>query len=117
MNADDFRRLALSLPDAVESAHMNHPDFRVNGKIFATLHYPDDGWVMVKLPPPEQEAFVELDPSAFVPVKGAWGRQGATNVQLTTVKEESLRGALTRAWQTASSRTGPRPVRRRSRST
>jgi len=112
MNADDFRRLALSLPDAIESAHMNHPDFRVNGRIFATLHYPDDGWAMVKLPPSEQEAFVGLDPSAFVPVKGAWGRQGATNVQLKTVKEESLRGALTRAWQT--SRTGPRPVPRRS---
>jgi hypothetical protein len=101
MNADDFRRLALSFPDTVESSHMNHPDFRANGKIFATLHYPDDGFAMVKLPPDRQAAFVELDPSAFAPVKGAWGRQGATNVHLKTVKEESLRGALTVAWQNA----------------
>jgi hypothetical protein len=101
MNADDFRRLALSFPDTVESSHMNHPDFRANGKIFATLHYPDDGDAMVKLPPDQQAAFVELDPSAFAPVKGGWGRQGATNVRLKTVKEESLRGALTVAWQNA----------------
>ncbi len=114
MTTDDFRRLALSLPNAVESAHMNHPDFRVNGKIFATLHYPDDGWAMVKLPPAEQEAFVQLDPTTFVPITGAWGRQGATNVKMKSVKEESLRGALTLAWQLASSKTSPRPVRRRS---
>ena len=102
MNTEDFRRLALSFPDTVESSHMNHPDFRVNGKIFATLHYPDDGYAMVKLPPDQQEAFVELDPSSFAPVPGGWGRQGATNVHLKTVKEESLRGALTVAWQNAS---------------
>jgi len=102
MNTEDFRRVALSFPDTVESAHMNHPDFRVNGRIFATLHYPDDGFGMVKLPPDQQEAFVELDPSSFAPVKGGWGRQGATNVRLKAVKEESLRGALTVAWQNAS---------------
>ncbi len=94
--------MALSLPGAIESAHMNHPDFRVNGKIFATLHYPDDGWAMVKLPPDQQESFVELQPAAFKPVNGAWGRQGATNVFLKKVKEESLQGALTLAWQNAS---------------
>lgn len=99
MTADDFRRIALSLPDAIESAHMNHPDFRANGRIFATLHYPEDGWGMVKLPPGQQQEFVELEPSTFVPVKGAWGRQGCTNVRLKTVKEETLRGALTLAWQ------------------
>jgi hypothetical protein len=102
MNADDFRSIALSLPGAVESAHMNHPDFRANGKIFATLHYPDDGWAMVKLPPDQQQSFVQLQPAAFVPVKGAWGKQGATNVLLKLVKEESLRGALTLAWQNVS---------------
>lgn len=102
MNTEDFRRIALSLPGAIESAHMNHPDFRVNGKIFATLHYPDDGWAMVKLPPDQQQAFVEMQPKVFVPVNGAWGRQGATNVRLKLVKEESLQGALTLAWQTAS---------------
>src|SRR5277367_4378468 len=102
MNTDDFRRMALSFPDTVESAHMNHPDFRVNGRIFATLHHPDDEWAMVKLPPDQQDSFVQLQPKAFVPVKGAWGRQGATSVRLKLVKEESLRGALTLAWQQAS---------------
>jgi hypothetical protein len=102
MTTDDFRRLALSFPNTVESAHMNHPDFRVNGKIFATLHHPDANWAMVKLPPDQQQAFVQLEPSAFEPVKGAWGRQGATSVRLKSVKEQSLRGALTLAWQLAS---------------
>lgn len=102
MTADDFRRIALSFPDTVESAHMNHPDFRVNGKIFATLHHPDDGWAMVKLPPDQQQSFVDLQPSAFESVKGGWGRQGATSVRLKAVQEETLRGALTQAWQNAS---------------
>jgi hypothetical protein len=106
MTTDDFRQIALSFPGAIESAHMNHPDFRANGRIFATLHYPDDGWAMVKLPPDEQKAFVQLDQS-FTPVKGKWGEQGATNVLLKKVKEESLRGALTLAWQ----HTGRRKVR------
>ena len=101
MTTDDFRRLALSFPDTIESAHMNHPDFRANGKIFATLPNPDNGWAMVKLPPDQQQAFLELDPTIFVPVNGAWGRQGATNVLLKKVKEESLTGALTLAWQNA----------------
>jgi hypothetical protein len=102
MTTEDFRQIALSFPGAIEKAHMNHPDFRANGKIFATLHYPDDGWAMVKLPPDQQQSFMELQPSAFVPVKGAWGRQGATNVRLRIVKEDSLRAALTLAFQHAS---------------
>jgi hypothetical protein len=102
MTTDDFRRIALSFPDTVENEHMNHPDFRANGKIFATLHYPDDGWAMVKLPPAVQQSFLLLEPAAFEPANGAWGRQGATNVRLKAVKEESLRGALTLAWQNAS---------------
>ena len=99
MTTEDFPQIALSFPGAIEKAHMNHPDFRANGKIFATLHYPDDGWAMVKLPPDQQQSFMELQPSAFVPVKGAWGRQGATNVRLRIVKEDSLRAALTLAFQ------------------
>jgi hypothetical protein len=102
MTTEDFRQIALSFPGAIEKAHMNHPDFRANGKIFATLQYPDDGWAMVKLPPDQQQSFIELQPSAFVPVKGAWGRQGATNVRLRIVKEDSLRAALTLAFQHAS---------------
>jgi hypothetical protein len=101
MTTDDFRRLALSFPNTVESAHMNHPDFRANGKIFATLPNPENGFAMVKLPPDKQQEFTESD-SSFVPVNGAWGRQGATNVQLKSVREQSLRGALTLAWQHAS---------------
>ena len=78
---------------------MGHPDFRVGGKIFATLGYPDDGWGMVKLTPDQQEAFVSGERSVFVPVKGAWGRGGATNVQLRAAKPGSLRVALATAWR------------------
>ena len=73
MTADQFRRLALSFPQAIESAHMRHPDFRVRGgKIFATLGYPDRTWAMVKLTPEQQEEFVSFAPDVFVPVKGGW---------------------------------------------
>jgi hypothetical protein len=76
MGTADFRKLALSLPEAVESAHMGHPDFRVRGKIFATLGYPDKGWGMVKLTMDDQELFTSLAPDAFSPVKGGWGGWG-----------------------------------------
>ena len=65
MTAEQFRRLALALPDTAESAHMRHPDFRVNGKIFATLGYPDSGWGMVKLTPEQQEVFVRAEAGVF----------------------------------------------------
>ena len=71
MTANDFRKIALSFPEAIESAHMNHPDFRVRGKIFATLGYPDENWAVVKLTPEEQKSFVRADPDVFQPVKGA----------------------------------------------
>jgi hypothetical protein len=74
----------------------------VNGKIFATLPNPDNGYAMVKLPPDQQQSFADLKPPAFEPVRGGWGRQGATNVLLKAVKEDALRGALTLAWQNAS---------------
>jgi hypothetical protein len=73
MTPDDFRRLALALPDAIEVGHMDHPDFRVGGKVFATLGYPTDEWAMVKLGPDEQLALCAAKPKIFVPVKGAWG--------------------------------------------
>jgi len=82
MTANDFRRLALSFPKTEERAHMHHPDFRVVGKIFATLGYPEDGWAMVKLTPLEQEMFVKAQPAVFNPCTGAWGRRGCTNVRL-----------------------------------
>ena len=99
MTTDDFRNLALGMPEAIESAHMGHPDFRVRGKIFATLMSPDDGWGMVKLTPEQQRLFVTAEPKVFVPVKGGWGRRGATTVILSAAKEESVREALVAAWR------------------
>ena len=104
MTPDAFRRLALSLPESVEIGHMGHPDFRVGGKIFATLGYPDEGWGMVKLTPEQQEAFVSAEPVVFAPVKGGWGRRGATNVRLRTAKTRSLRVALAAAWRNVAPR-------------
>lgn len=98
MTAKEFRKLALSFPEAVESAHMGHPDFRVGGKIFATLGYPKEGWAMVKLAPVEQEMFVKAEPKSFQPVKGGWGWKGATNVFLKAAKTEPVRRALEAAW-------------------
>ncbi len=98
MTAQGFRRIALSMPEALESAHMDHPDFRVRGKIFATLAYPDKGWGMVKLSPEQQQEFVQDHPLAFVPVKGAWGRKGATSVRLTKADAITLRRAMVAAW-------------------
>jgi hypothetical protein len=66
--------MALSFPEASESSHLGHPDFRVRGKIFATLGYPGDEWGMVKVTPERQETFVESGPEVFAPLKGGWGR-------------------------------------------
>lgn len=99
MTVAEFRRIALSFPEAIESAHMNHPDFRVGGKIFATLGAPDKGWGMVKLWPDEQAAFMEAEPKVFVPAAGAWGRRGATYVKLATAKTPTIRRALAAAWR------------------
>ena len=113
MNGDDFRRMALALTGASESSHMGHPDFRINGKIFATLHYPDENWGMVKLSLEQQDEFVRTYPQAFVPVKGAWGRQGSTSVRLSAVEESTLERALHLAWSDATAnRKSPRPVRK-----
>lgn len=98
MTPEAFRRLALSMPDAVEGEHMNHPDFRANGRIFATLH-PNGTTGMVKVSPTQQRALVAAQPDAFVPGSGAWGRQGCTMVQLARVDAAVLRDAMTDAWQ------------------
>src|SRR5437879_13752743 len=98
MTIEDFRRLALSLPEACESAHMGHPDFRVGGKIFATIPWPDRNCGMVKLLPEEQKAFVKDQP-AFEAVPGGWGLRGATYVQLDGVDEATLKNALLSAWR------------------
>lgn len=93
MTADDFRALALDLPGAVEREHMGHPDFRANGRIFATLHA-DDEWGMVKVQPAEQEALMADHPGVFVPAAGAWGRQGCTNVRLKEARSAAGTGRL-----------------------
>jgi hypothetical protein len=99
MTAAEFRRIALSMPQTSESAHMNHPDFRVDGKIFATLGYPDKNHGMVILPPEEQERFVRTLPMAFAPAKGAWGRRGSTCVRLEVVDGSTLQRAMEIAWR------------------
>jgi hypothetical protein len=116
--ANDFRRIALGMRDAVEAAHMGHPDFRVGGRIFATLQANDE-WGVVMLTPEQQQHFVRNYPDVFVPAAGAWGLQGSTTVRLSVADEEVVGEALTLAWQnratkrTASSRTPrPRPQRR-----
>ncbi len=99
MTANDFRKLALALPETTESAHMDHPDFRVGGKIFATLGHPEPGWGMVKLTPEQQHYFSKEEPDVFIPVKGGWGRKGAINVKLKCAKKKSLEKALRAAWR------------------
>lgn len=99
MTAQEFRRLALSLEGTTAQSHMGHPDFRVDGRIFATLGYPGRGWAMVKLTAEQQELFVRSQPKGFKPVNGAWGRSGATNVALPAAKKSAVREALTMAWE------------------
>jgi hypothetical protein len=99
MTPNEFRELALSFPEVIESAHMRHPDFRVGGRIFATLGYPDEHAAMVKLSPEEQNEFVRTSPSVFQPAKGAWGRQGSTTVYLPAAPINIVREALTAAWR------------------
>jgi hypothetical protein len=99
MTADEFRNLALSLPDTEERAHRNHPDFRVSGRIFATLGYPDAGSAMVKLYPAQQQAFMAADPKTFTPVKGAWGAKGCTTVRLNSANQAKVQEAVQAAWR------------------
>jgi hypothetical protein len=98
LTANQFRRIALGMPDAVESAHMGHPDFRMNNRIFATLHA-DDRHGMVKVTPDQQADLIREHPKAFEPESGAWGRQGCTRVHLVSVDQETLGEAMTLAWQ------------------
>jgi hypothetical protein len=98
MTIDEFRTLALSLPEATEATHMAHPDFRVRNKIFATLGYPERGWGMVKVTLNQQKRLVHEDPEAYVPVKGAWGQRGATTILLRSAKRGTVLKALTAAW-------------------
>ena len=122
MTPDGFRRIALGLEGVIENAHHGHPDFRVGGRIFATLGYPDRRWGMVNLTPEQQLIWVRGHPDAFFPSKGKWGEQGSTSVRLDALDEETAGEALTLAWQNtvakASARASarkPRPAQDRAR--
>ena len=99
MNVADFRRIALSLPGAEESSHMGNPDFRVDGRIFATLASAKQGYGNLMLTPEQQTAFVEEMPEVFLPIPGGWGRMGSTHICLAEATEDVLYGALHTAWK------------------
>ncbi len=99
MNADDFRRIALKLEGAEESSHMGSPDFRVGGRIFATLAAESQGYGNLMLTPEQQKDFAGESPNVFVPVGGGWGRMGATHIRLSEADEDMLTGALHTAWK------------------
>jgi hypothetical protein len=99
MTPDTFRRLALALPGTRESRHVDHPDFRVGTRVFATLGYPGPGDGMVKLSPLQQSQFVAAFPEVFAPIPGGWGAKGATRVILRRATVRALRPALLEAWR------------------
>jgi hypothetical protein len=115
MNASDFRRIALSLEGAEEGAHHGQADFRVGGRIFATLAAEKQGYGNLMLTARQQAAFVEELPDVFLPVHGGWGRSGATHVRLAVVSEDVLEGALRTAWKLRvqkNAKAGKKPVGR-----
>ena len=99
LTGTDFRRIALSMPQAVEGSHFGHPDFRVGGRIFATLALEREGYGVLLLTPDQQAGMVEDEPEVFSPVPGGWGRQGSTRVRLAKVTPDLLEGALRTAWR------------------
>ena len=111
MKPQAFRELALELPEAVEASHMGHPDFRVGGKIFATLGPVGEiePWGMVKLTPEQQAPLLASEPDVFEAASGAWGRGGATLVRLKKARVGTIRRALAAAWRN----TAPKRVVRR----
>lgn len=92
-----MRALALLLPEVVEGAHSGHPDFRIGGRVFATL-WTEEERAVVKLPPDLQAAWVEAEPDLYAPIPGSWGARGWTNLELADLDEEALRAALLAAW-------------------
>ena len=99
MRVSDFRRIALSLPEAVEGAHFGNADFRVGGKIFATLALANEGYGVLLLTPEQQEGMVADEPKIFSPVPNTWGKQGATRLHLAKVSPDILKAALQTAWR------------------
>lgn len=99
MTIDDFRRIALSMEGAEESSHMGAADFRVGGRIFATLASAKLGYGNLMLTLEQQTAFVEDMPEVFLPIHGGWGRMGMTHIRLAKASEDVLTGALRAAWK------------------
>ena len=99
MTAEDFRRIALSFDGAEESSHMGVPDFRVGGRIFATLASQDDGFGNLKLTPELQKLLIAESPDVFLPIKGGWGRMGMTHIRLDEANERQMTDALHTAWR------------------
>jgi hypothetical protein len=99
MDASDFRRIALSMEGAEEGSHMGAADFRVGGRIFATLASERQGYGNLMLTPEIQREFVSEAPEIFTPVVGGWGRMGVTHVRLANISEDVLEGALRAAWR------------------
>jgi hypothetical protein len=99
-----FRRLALQLPNAAESSHMNHPDFRLNNRIFATLSGQEKGCGVLKLTLEQQQAFLTDQPNIFSPVQGGWGRMGMTYIHLKQADESIMSGALKVAYENLNAR-------------
>ena len=115
MTPNQFRKIALGMDGAVEASHMNHPDFRANGKIFATIH-PDNKQGGLKLTPEQQQGFLRDHPRMFVPAPGAWGRGGATMVQFAEADAEVVGEATTLAWRNVvSEKPAKRSAKKRTR--
>jgi hypothetical protein len=108
----DFRRLALSLPDTAEGSHFQVADFRVDGKIFATLAYQKDGCGVLLLTREQQDGMILDAPTTFLPVPNKWGEKGATLVRLGKVKPDILEGALRTAWMNKHNKQRKTPKRR-----
>ena len=106
MTVEDFRRIALSFEGAEESSHMGSPDFRIGGRIFATLAAQAQGYGNLMLSPEQQHDLVTEQPDIFLPVAGGWGRMGATHVRLAEANEDLLRGALELAWRSRREKNG-----------
>jgi hypothetical protein len=112
MTANDFRRLALRLEGAEEGSHMGAADFRVGGRIFATLASQDQGYGNLMLSPAQQAEFVREQPDIFVPIAGGWGRMGATHIRLAAANEDVLAGALRTAWKIRVEKNGKAKAKR-----
>jgi hypothetical protein len=111
MTSGQFRRLALGLPEVVESMHFKHPDFRLRNRIFATLGYPDQRWGMVKLTPDQQGELLRVAPEVFRAAAGAWGQSGSTLVLLSAITAVALRPLLRSAWENVAAK--PTATKRR----